>query len=279
MNAPWRMNWAGHLGLRAPDQPLFRHLAGSGDPVRQIEFLADLGFAGVSDLGFALRPLDEQSRIAEALAADELAFASMTHDAAHWSEPTWSVGESERAKLSAALEVSFAAARRVAAQALTCVTGFDPDRTRSDQQSAFAANLAHFADRARAAGVTLCVEATAASLFPGLLVDRFADACAIVAKVDHPAVRVTFDSGHIAQDGDDVLAAFDACAGMLGAVQLCDAPGRIDPGAGSIPWPALMGKIAESAYAGLIEAEQVAMDDSADGETALVQRLRSIDAV
>jgi hydroxypyruvate isomerase len=267
------------LGLRAPDEPLFRHLAGSGDPVRQIAFLAESGFSGVSDLGFELRSAHEQRRIADALKAHGLGFASLTHDPARWSEPTWSVGVSERGELQDALAQSLDAGALVSAQSITCVTGLDPQRDRADQLKAFAENLASFAGQAEAAGVALCVEATASTLFPGLLVDRFADACAIVRAVGHPAVRVTFDSGHIAQDGDDVLAAFDAAMDIIGAIQLCDAPGRIDPGAGTIPWPALMAKIGDSGFEGLIEAEQMPMTEDAIGEEALLSRLRAIDAM
>ncbi|MDX2277096.1 MAG: TIM barrel protein [Hyphomonadaceae bacterium] len=277
MRAPWRLRWAGHLGLRGPDQPLFRHLAGSGDPVVQIAFLAQLGFAGVSDIGFAVRAPEQQRGIVSALSECGLSFASLTHDPAHWAEPTWSVEPSARADLAEAVAVTIEAAARVRAHAVTCVTAFDPTRPREAQLDAFTANLVHFAGQAAAAGVVFCVEATAASMFPGMLVNRFSTAVAIVRRVNHPAVRLTFDSGHIAQDGDDVLAAFADNVDMIGAVQLCDAPGRIDPGAGRIPWPALMRAIGESGYAGLIEAEQVAMDDSAGGERALIERLRAID--
>jgi hydroxypyruvate isomerase len=257
---------------------LFRHLAGSGDPVRQIAFLAELGFAGVSDLGFVLRAPEEQRRIAAALHQHGLRFASLTHDPARCSEPTWSAAPGQRKALTDGFAASLDAARLVSAQSITCVTGFDPSRDRGQQQKAFAENLASFADTADVARVTLCVEATASSLFPGLLVDRFADACAIVRMAGHRAVRVTFDSGHIAQDGDDVLAAFDAGADIVGAIQLCDAPGRIDPGAGRIPWGPLMQRVAASGYGGLIESEQVAMDDNAAGESALIARLRALDA-
>ena len=46
MSATFVMRYAAHLGLRAPDQPLFRHSARSVDPADQIAFLAEQGFAG-----------------------------------------------------------------------------------------------------------------------------------------------------------------------------------------------------------------------------------------
>ena len=41
----WKFRYAPHVGLAAPDIPLFLHSAGP-DPVAQIDYLASLGFAG-----------------------------------------------------------------------------------------------------------------------------------------------------------------------------------------------------------------------------------------
>src|SRR5688572_14959315 len=43
----WKMRYATHLGLLAPDAPMFRHSARSADVEDQIAYLADIGFAGV----------------------------------------------------------------------------------------------------------------------------------------------------------------------------------------------------------------------------------------
>jgi hypothetical protein len=60
---PWRLRYAGHLGLHAPDIPLFRHSARSPAASDQIDFLADHGFAGVQDNFLELRSPAEQERI------------------------------------------------------------------------------------------------------------------------------------------------------------------------------------------------------------------------
>src|SRR5258706_9988742 len=85
----WRARFAGHLGVRSPNMPLFRHLAGSPDPVAQIELLAELGFAGVSDNFLCLRPPDEQHRIGRMLVSCGLEMGSFVHDPAGWNQPGW----------------------------------------------------------------------------------------------------------------------------------------------------------------------------------------------
>jgi hydroxypyruvate isomerase len=63
----WTMRYAPHIGLTSPDTPLFRHMIGSADPVEQIRFIADQGFARVEDNFLKLRPAAEQERIGRAL--------------------------------------------------------------------------------------------------------------------------------------------------------------------------------------------------------------------
>ncbi len=58
----WSLNYAPHLGLTAPDAPMFRESARSADPVDQIRFLHGLGFAGIEDHSVKLRPPAMQAR-------------------------------------------------------------------------------------------------------------------------------------------------------------------------------------------------------------------------
>jgi len=66
------MRLAPHLGLTSIHDGLFIHHAGA-DPLRQIEFIAERGFAGIEDNFLQLRPAEVQVRIGEALARNGLA--------------------------------------------------------------------------------------------------------------------------------------------------------------------------------------------------------------
>ncbi|MGH6781617.1 MAG: TIM barrel protein, partial [Sphingomonadaceae bacterium] len=279
----WQLPWTAHLGLRGPDAPLFRHSARSVDPFDQIDFIADLGFAGVQDNYAALRPADEQERVAAHAARRGLKLASFVHDPMGWNLPRWSADEAEgRAALVAELEHSLDTAKRIGGGTVICVTGFDPARDRAGQLVTMADNLRWAGDAAAKAGVALCVEMTSPRWLPDMLVEHFDDAIAVVQRAGHPAVRLMFDVGHVAMNDENPLAAFERARDIVGAVQVADmpageGPGRIDVGGGTIDWPPLLREIRASGYSGLFEVEHEAEGDGREGEALLIERLRGVD--
>lgn len=271
------MRLAGHLGVRAPDAPLFRHMAGSTDPVAQIAFMAELGFAGVSDNYLTLRSPEHQQRIGNALKQQSMAMGSFVHDPLNWNQPTWSVYDATgRAELLEAMETSLAAAKRCGGTTINCITGLQPDLSVQEQYSRMADNLGWLGDRAAAAGVTLCIEATHPSFAPGLLIERWWDACELVRRVYHPAVLVNLDLGHVALYGDDLIAAIEGAADLLGIVQIADVPGRVEPGAGTIDWQAIAVALKDADYCGLVELELEPSGEGETGERAMVSRLADL---
>ncbi|MDD3799902.1 MAG: TIM barrel protein, partial [Novosphingobium sp.] len=101
---------------------------------------------------------------------------------------------------------------------------------------------------------------------------------AMVRAVDSPAVRLLFDVGHLTMMGEDILPALAAHWDIIGGIQVADIPGRVEPGAGTLDWIAILGAIADRGYAGLVEVELLTEEDSAAGEARLVGNLRAIDA-
>lgn len=274
----WKMRYATHLGLLAPDAPMFRHSAPSVGVEEQIAYLAGIGFAGVQDNFLKLRSVDEQERIGRAAAQQGLEIGSFNNNPLSWDQPLWSgTDDDSRTRLERDLSESIAVAQRTGARRAVCVTGRDPARSQREQVRAMAANLARFADAAARADIILQVEPVTSTRFPQLLVNSLADALEIVAAVDHPAVRLQFDIAHVAeQDG----AAFDRlrdCWPLVGLVQAADLPGRIDLGAGTLDWPPILRWIRAQGYAGLIELEHLPLEDSAEGEQRLLERLRAVD--
>ena len=62
----------------------------AADPVDQIAFLAEQGFAGVQDNFLKLRPVSEQERIGAALAQHDLRMGSFNNNPLAWNRPLWS---------------------------------------------------------------------------------------------------------------------------------------------------------------------------------------------
>ncbi|SFR90935.1 sugar phosphate isomerase/epimerase family protein [Sphingomonas jatrophae] len=269
-----RLRFAAHLGVRAPDRPLFMASAGLS-AAEQIAWIAAHGFAGVFDNFLCLRSEAEQAAFGRLATDHGLEIGSFALDPAGWATPLWSRDDAEaRAAQDAVVARAVAAARRAGSRTATCVTGFDPARPRAEQRAAMAANLARVGDAAAAGGLTLCVEPVAEAFIPGLLVTRVREAEEIVAAADHPAVRLAFDVGHIAIAGDDPAGPLPEAPGL---VQIADAPGRIDPGAGSVDWHGVFTMIERTGFAGLIEVELEAMRPGVEGEAALLARLAALD--
>jgi hydroxypyruvate isomerase len=274
----WKMRYATHLGLLAPDAPMFRHSARSVAAEEQIAFLAGIGFAGVQDNFLKLRSIDEQERIGRAAEQHGLEVGSFNNNPLTWDQPLWSAtDDASRTRLERDLTDSIAAARRTGARRAVCVTGRDPLRSHSEQIGAMADNLARFADHAARADVILHVEPVTSTRFPQLLVNSLDDALAIVRAVDHPAVRLQFDIAHVAEQDGAAFERLRDCWPLVGLVQAADLPGRVDLGAGTLDWPSILRWIRSQDYAGLVELEHVPFEDSAAGEQRMLERLRAVD--
>jgi len=275
-----RVRLAGHLGLRGPERPLFRHSARSIDPLDQLERFADLGFAGVQDNFLKLRPPAEQARMGRRMADLGLDLGCFANDPAEWNLPLWNGDDpAAAAMLRRNVESSIAAAARVGGGDAVCVTGYDPSRPRGVQIAAMIDNLRRFAEPARKGGLRLLVEPVADLWVPGLLVNNLADATAMVRAVDSPSVRLLFDVAHVRMTGEEIVPALAGCWDIVGGIQAADVPDRTDLGTGELDWPAILGWIADRGYTGLVEIEHEPAEDSMEGETRLVERLRRIDAM
>lgn len=66
---------------------------------------------------------------------------------------------------------------------------------------------------------------------------------------------VLCDFYHFAMSGLDLDEVVDACAGRIGHVQIADAPGRHEPGTGTIPFRHLLDRITAQGYRGAMSAE------------------------
>ena len=152
----WKMRYATHLGLLAPDAPMFRHSARSVGVEEQIAYLAGIGFAGVQDNFLKMRSVDEQERIGRAAAQQGLEIGSFNNNPLSWDQPLWSgTDDDSRTRLERDLSESIAVAQRTGARRAVCVTGRDPSRSQREQVRAMAANLNRFAVAAARADIIL----------------------------------------------------------------------------------------------------------------------------
>ncbi len=132
------------------------------------------------------------------------------------------------------------------------IDGVSPDR----QDDLATENLAHAAKAAEAIGATVLVEPVS-----GPKPYPLRTAAQVVAVLDRVntagAGNVGFlcDLYHLASNGDDIPAAIDRYASRIAHVQIADAPGRGEPGTGTLDLDGHLTALAAAGYRGWVGLE------------------------
>jgi hydroxypyruvate isomerase len=274
----WKQRYAPHIGLMAPDQPLFLHSAGSADPIEQIRYLAGLGFAGIEDNFLRIRPPETQARMGEELARHGMAMGCFVNNPMHWNRTLWGLDTDEaRAQLHHDLTESIESAKRTGGKYLTVVSAHDPVTPAAYQRVHMMENLKRLAPMAEKAGVILALETVDSNRWPGMLLHHIPDAYALAKAVDSPAVQLVFDFGHVAPMDGRVIENLTAAWDKVAIIQASDIPGRMELGSGELNWVNIFRTIRALGYTGLIELEHLNTQPGAAGEQIVLDNLRIID--
>ena len=276
----WTLRYASHLGYRASDTPLYRHIVGSLDPVAHVEFAASLGFGGVQYAMARARPVAEQEAVARALARHGLEAGCMIYTTRDkLAAPLWNRSDAEtRAVLATELGGAFETAKRINSRYIAVLSGADPRLPLAYQRTALIENLRWAADLADRAGVILCIESINRRSLPNMLIHHIGDTHEIVSAVNRPSVRLIFDTAHIQAMDGDLLNHLDACWDAIALVQIADNPGRFEPGAGELNFTHILRFLHRRQYRGLVELEHDWSVASRDTEQRGIEFLRQLDA-
>jgi hydroxypyruvate isomerase len=106
------------------------------------------------------------------------------------------------------------------------------------------------------AGVTLLLEPLNSRLdHRGHFLDTTPEALDIIEAVDNSAVALLYDMYHSTMTGEDPAVVLANCRRPPGHVHVADAPGRHEPGSGTIDWPAYMRALRGIGYEGRVGLE------------------------
>ena len=276
----WTLRYASHLGYRSPDSPLFRESVGSLDLVAHIRFAAELGFAGVQDAWVASRSAEEQRTLGKAMEQHGLEGGCVVYTAREKiREPLWATsGPAARARIAPELTTAIEAARHIHARYLVVLSGALPNVPASLQFAAMVENLRWASDIAGIAGMTLCLESISRKSVPNMLLHHVGETYAAVKAVDHPALKLVFDTSHIQIMDGDLLANLDAVWDEVALVQIADNPGRLEPGTGELNFASILQAIKAHSYSGLIELEHGWSEPTQACEQRGIENLQHLDA-
>jgi hydroxypyruvate isomerase len=175
------------------------------------------------------------------------------------------------------IDVTLALGVRLGCRAFNALYGNRvDDSTPTEQDDLAAENLVLAAKAAQRMGGTVLIEpVSGAPRYPLLTA---ANALQVIDRVSAEGLdnmRLLFDIYHLAVNGDDVDAAINTAAGRIGHVQIADAPGRNEPGTGTLDIDNYLGRIAATGYDGWVGLEYKPSGKSADSFGWLPRERRS----
>ncbi|MSP89309.1 MAG: hypothetical protein EXQ92_10960 [Alphaproteobacteria bacterium] len=274
----WKLRYAPHLAYPSLDHPMYAASVGSADPIDQIRFFADLGFAGIEDNQLNLRSVADQRRIGRELVRRELEMGCFVNMTEPRNPPLWGSRDRDtRARLLRELRISIETAKRVGGRHLTTSSGRDLRVPLALDLAGMVDNLRELAPIAEQAGVIICLESTSETRVPGRLLHRILDAYGVVKAVNSPAVRLVFDIFHVQVMDGDVINNLARTWDAIAAIQVSDNPGRTEPGTGELNYPNILRFIKQRGYRGLIGLEHVMARPGRSGERQALALLRGID--
>jgi hydroxypyruvate isomerase len=271
--------FAPHLGFPSIDTPLFRQRVGSSDPVRQIAFAAEWGFAGVQDPFATTRTKDAQVRIGAAIKDHGLRLGCYTYAspdvmmATPWGSGNRAIEERIESDVATAFEVG----KRTGAREVAVLSAATAIHSRERQRVNMARLLRRLGSRANEEGFTLCLEAVDASRLPWTLLHHLADAAEVVREVASPSVRLVFDTAHVAAMDGDPNSLLNSVWDLVEVVQIADFPGRVEIGGGSLALESFILDVIRRGYDGLIELEHRWSAAGPTFETSYLKYLASLD--
>jgi len=217
--------------------------------------VARAGF-GAIEFGFPSHAdVSALERAREEWGLDIVAF---NQDVPVWDERNrgYLVDPARRDEFRRTLEEALDLARRLQAKKVMLPAGVElPGVDRRAQDDCMVENLNEAAILAEDAGVLLTIEVLNPIDNPGYYLTSLQQAIAILEQVDHPNVRLQFDSYHMQMLEGPAEQAFRRAAPWVGHVQFGDCPGRCRPGKGTIDYDRLLDAVCLSGYRGYIGLE------------------------
>lgn len=154
------------------------------------------------------------------------------------------------------VEEAIATARRLGCRRLNVLGGNRPDRVAEEEMRRTAVeNLARAAPLARAAGITLLIEALNTWESPRYFLDHSRLGLEIVREVGEPNVRFQYDCYHMQRMEGQLIDTLTKNLEWIGHVQIADVPGRHEPGTGEIHYANVLRALESAGYAGYVGLE------------------------
>src|SRR5262245_15416112 len=161
-----------------------------------------------------------------------------------------------RDHLAKTIDDAIATARRLGCRRLNVLAGNRAEgATDADMRRTVVENLRRAAPVARAAGITLLIEALNTWESPRYFLDRSRLGLEIVREVGEPNVRFQYDCYHMQRMEGQLIETLTKNLEWIGHVQIADVPGRHEPGTGEVSYANVLGALETAGYGGYVGLE------------------------
>lgn len=140
-----------------------------------------------------------------------------------------------------------------------------PGLAAQDQDETAVANLLTATETLGAFGGVVLVEPLSRGLNGDYPIETASDARAVIERVRRrggTSIGLLFDTFHLTNNGDDLLAVIERYGEVIAHVQLADTPGRGAPGTGIVDFVAVLDALHARGYRGAVACEYVPGDDT-----------------
>jgi hydroxypyruvate isomerase len=165
-----------------------------------------------------------------------------------------------------AVKDSLVTAKLLGVRSLICASGFTRENVpRQEQHDAAVHILRQAAALAGEAGIQLLLEPLNTRVeHPGMFLDSTIEGLDIIEEVGSPHLRLLYDVYHSAVMDERPEVVLKDRIGLVGHVQVADAPGRHQPGSGDIVWAERIGALRALGYEGPVGLEYKPVGQTAE---------------
>ncbi len=263
----------------APSFGMFREHAGN-DPIDQIRFIHDQGFRAIFDNGFPGKEPALQEKIVAELARRNMdmgpyvLYADFSVKSMVTRDPE--IMEMLKKRMNDAIEI----AKRTNVKQALVVPGRYDEKLAWDYQTANVIDaLRMCCDIVGPAGIELVIEPLNAHTdHPGLFLTTIPQAYMICKAVNHPSCKIVNDMYHQQITEGNIIPNINMAWEYIAAFHIGDNPGRREPTTGEINYLNIFKHIHSKGYNGVLCMEHGKSKQGKEGELALLEAYRKVDA-
>lgn len=261
----------------APHQGMFAASAGKNF-IDEIKYMHDLGFRSIEDNGMPARSKSEQTQIGELLASLDMRMGVFVVPKGGNGQNSLAAGKKEYEDIFLkGCRESVEIAKRVNAKWVTVVPGDYARRLPLGVQTGnVIESLKRGAEIFEPHGITMVLEPLSDT--PDLFL-RYSDQGYEICKaVGSPSCKILFDIYHQQKNEGNLIPNMEMCWSEIAYIQVGDNPGRNEPTTGEINYLNIFKWLHNKDYQGVVGMEHGVSNAGKDGENALLNAYRAVDA-